>query len=59
VGLTRYPPGLLSALEKLQSDETEMRPRSSTIAHLWLKRPKTGSRPAPPLDERNETLREL
>jgi heat shock protein HtpX len=61
VGMTRYPPGLLSALEKLQADETPMAARPASIAHLWLKPPETGRRTqtATALDERIEALKEL
>ncbi len=43
--LTRYPPGLLAALEKLAAAETEV-PRQHGVAHLWLHSPLV--RPAPP-----------
>ena len=59
VGMTRYPPGLLAALEKLRADTTTMQPRSPSITHLWLKPPETGGRVAPPLEERIEALKEL
>jgi heat shock protein HtpX len=71
VALTRYPPGLVSALEKLQGTGTLVRSGSPATAHLWLGRPV----PPPPagrldwlsrlfethpsLDERIEALREL
>jgi len=64
VSLTRYPPGLLAALEKINSDPATLAPRSRSIAHLWLVPTETvGARrdgsPVPPLDERIEALREL
>ena len=62
VGMTRYPPGLLAALEKLQADSSTMQPRSPSITHLWLKPPETGGRGGevtPPLEERIEALKEL
>jgi heat shock protein HtpX len=62
VGMTRYPPGLLSALEKLQADQTPMAARPASIAHLWLKPPETGRRSAPQataLDERIEARKVL
>ena len=37
--LTRYPPGLASALRKLASDATPMRVANNATAHLWLKQP--------------------
>ena len=36
-----------------------MRPRSRTIAHLWLVPPETGPAQRPSLDERIEALKEL
>ena len=59
VAITRYPPGLLAALEKIEADGTPFRPRSRTIDHLWLRPPKTGDVNHPPFDERIEALREL
>src|SRR3954447_14354313 len=69
VSLTRYPPGLLAALEKISADPAVLASRSRTIAHLWLVPTETvASRPdgpatttttAQPLDERIEALREL
>lgn len=59
VSITRYPPGLLSALEKIDADGAELGPRSRTIAHLWLRPPKTGGADSQPFDERIEALREL
>jgi heat shock protein HtpX len=37
--LTRYPPGLISALKKLQSAPTAMRSANNATAHLWLNQP--------------------
>ena len=70
--LTRYPPGLLAALENIATADAEV-PRLHGVAHLWLHSPL--SRPAPPgwrlgfldrvlatpdsLPARIETLREL
>ncbi len=42
VNLTRYPPGLASALEKLRSDDTVVHSAVRATAHLWI---------APPLPE--------
>jgi heat shock protein HtpX len=39
VFLTRYPPGLVNALRKLQSDETVVRTASKATAHLWIEGP--------------------
>ncbi len=70
--MTRYPPGLISALEKLQADSTVTHSASRATAHLWIEQPMPGVREGgrlgwvnrlfdthPPLDERIETLREL
>jgi heat shock protein HtpX len=37
--LTRYPPGLIAALKKLQSAPTAMRSANNATAHLWLNQP--------------------
>jgi heat shock protein HtpX len=39
VQLTRYPPGLISALEKLDADHTDTRHASKATAHLWIEEP--------------------
>jgi heat shock protein HtpX len=39
VNLTRYPPGLISALEKLQEDQTVVTTASRATAHLWIESP--------------------
>jgi heat shock protein HtpX len=70
--LTRYPPGLISALEKLKEDTTVTHAASTATAHLWIEQPMSGvgdeGRLAgihrlfdthPPLDERIALLREL
>jgi heat shock protein HtpX len=63
VGLTRYPPGLTSALESARgSTRVASAPRSSS--HLWLDDPHpAGGEPAgvahSPIDERIATLQEL
>jgi heat shock protein HtpX len=36
---TRYPPGLISALKKLQAAPTAMRSANNATAHLWLNQP--------------------
>jgi heat shock protein HtpX len=72
VQLTRYPPGLISALEKLKDDSTVVHSSSRATAHLWIEQP-TAQTPEegrlsrlnrlfdthPPLDERIELLKEL
>jgi heat shock protein HtpX len=70
--LTRYPPGLISALEKLQADTTVTHSASSATAHLWTVQALSGVGydvklgaihrkfdTHPPLDERIALLREL
>ena len=72
VTLTRYPPGLISALEKLKEDETVVHSASRATAHLWIEGPvakdKSQGKLAwvgrmfnthPPLADRIEALREL
>lgn len=72
VTLTRYPPGLISALEKLRADDTVVHSASRATAHLWIEGPvpkqKEEGRMAwlgrlfdthPPLTDRIEALREL
>ena len=39
VFLTRYPDGLVSALEKLRDDVTVVRTASRATAHLWIEQP--------------------
>jgi heat shock protein HtpX len=58
VALTRYPPGLISALEKLRDDPAVLRSPDRAIAHLWIEAP-DAALPCPPLDERIQALREL
>jgi heat shock protein HtpX len=70
--LTRYPPGLISALEKLKDDTTVTHSASTATAHLWIEQPMSGVGDDgklggihrlfdthPPLDERIALLREL
>ena len=72
VALTRYPPGLISALEKLKADKTVVHFNSRATAHLWIesplaREPREGpfSRlnrlfdTHPPLDDRIKVLKEL
>jgi len=72
VALTRYPPGLIAALEKLRDDNTVVHSGSSATAHLWIESPVPRERSEgrmawagrlfdthPPLDERIAALREL
>lgn len=70
--LTRFPPGLISALEKLQDDTTVTHSASTATAHLWIEQPMSGVGDTgrlgsvhrlfnthPPLDERIQALKEL
>ena len=70
--LTRYPPGLISALEKLKADTTVTHSASTATAHLWIEQPMSGVGDRgrlggfhrlfdthPPLDERIAHLRDL
>jgi heat shock protein HtpX len=72
VELTRYPPGLVSALEKLRDDATVVRSGSRATAHMWIEdpmaqRPEEGNlaklnrlfNTHPPIEERIAALREL
>jgi heat shock protein HtpX len=67
VTLTRYPPGLISALEKLKADSTVVRAHSKAMAHLWIESPLDRDKSwlsrlfdtHPPLEERIRTLKEL
>ncbi|MEZ5295671.1 MAG: M48 family metallopeptidase [Ilumatobacteraceae bacterium] len=40
--MTRYPPGLIAALEKLQADQTATHSASTATAHLWIEQPMSG-----------------
>ena len=64
VGLTRYPPGLISALERIAASPMGPLPGALSTAQLWLVEPMVGpgsnsSGTHPPLDERIALLREL
>jgi heat shock protein HtpX len=72
VQLTRYPPGLIAALEKLRDDVTVTHSASTATAHLWIEQPMAGVgdhghlakwnrlfNTHPPLEERIALLREL
>jgi heat shock protein HtpX len=56
VALTRYPPGLLRALEKLSTGPTVLRTGAKATAHLWLAPVPTAS---VTLVDRIDALREL
>jgi heat shock protein HtpX len=70
--MTRYPPGLISALEKLRDDTTVVHAASTATAHMWIEQPMSGVGDGgrlgrihrlfdthPPLEERIALLREL
>ena len=72
VQLTRYPPGLISALEKLRADSTVTHSASMATAHMWIEQPLSGVNDTgrlgffhklfnthPPLEERIALLREI
>jgi heat shock protein HtpX len=72
VQMTRYPPGLISALEKLRDDTTVTHSASKATAHMWIEQPMSGVGDKgrqgwlnklfdthPPLEERIALLREL
>ncbi|MDQ3642129.1 MAG: M48 family metallopeptidase [Actinomycetota bacterium] len=72
VALTRYPPGLISALEKLKDDTTVVHSSSRATAHLWVESPLARTPDEgrlsrlnrlfdthPPLEERIQALKEL
>jgi len=72
VELTRYPPGLISALEKLRDDQTVVASHSRATAHLWIEQPMPTQKEEghlsrlnrlfdthPPLEDRIAALREL
>ena len=68
--LTRYPPGLASALKKIAADNTPMRAANNATAHLWLSQPSRtpGEEPHwfenlfsthPPIQDRIRILEEM
>lgn len=59
VSLTRYPPGLIAALEKVRDDTSMVHSGSRATAHLWIESPARQFDTHPPLDERIQALREL
>ena len=72
VALTRYPPGLISALEKLRDSSTVVHSASPATSHLWIASPTAQEacqgrlvwlnrlfNTHPPIDERIQALREL
>ena len=72
IEMTRFPPGMISALEKLRDDTTVVHASSRATAHLWIEAPvaRTESEGKlskwnklynthPPIEERIAALREL
>jgi heat shock protein HtpX len=72
VELTRYPPGLISALEKLRDDSAVVRSATRATAHMWIEQPTEQARDQdkmawlnrlfnthPPMEERIVALKRL
>jgi heat shock protein HtpX len=72
IEMTRYPPGLISALEKLRDDSTVVHATSHATSHLWIEEPAAQTpeegrmarlnrlfQTHPPIEERIALLREL
>jgi heat shock protein HtpX len=62
VALTRYPPALASALEKVEAKGAEVPSQPASVVHLWLTDPRPGAAPGRgrlTIHERVEALREL
>jgi heat shock protein HtpX len=72
IEMTRYPPGLISALEKLREDSTVVASTSHATSHLWIEEPAAQTPEEgkiswvnrlfsthPPIDERIALLREM
>lgn len=72
VSLTRYPPGLISALEKLQADKSVVHSATKATASMWIEQPLKGKEGGgqekwldkafnthPPLQDRIARLKEL
>jgi heat shock protein HtpX len=73
VEMTRYPPGLISALEKLRDDHTVVKENGRATAHLWIEEPMDHYQGGnerkskwsrlfdthPPIEERIAALREM
>ncbi len=64
--LTRYPEGLIGALQKIAADQTPMRAAKDSTAHLWIDNPFKGQQVSwwhrlfmthPPIGERIKALR--
>lgn len=66
--LTRYPEGLISALRKIEVDDTPMRSAKDSTAHMWLDNPFKGRSASwwhalfmthPPIEQRIAALEKL
>jgi heat shock protein HtpX len=73
VQLTRYPPGLISALEKLRDDQAVVHHATKATAQMWIEQPLEPGREQkdaksrfnnlfdthPPLEDRIKRLQEM
>jgi heat shock protein HtpX len=59
VRLTRYPPGLAAALEKVRRDGPPSLPASRATAHLWISSPLDGPDGRTRLEDRIAALRDM
>lgn len=66
--LTRYPEGLISALQKIQLDTTPMQTAKDSTAHMWLDTPFKGKGASwwhtlfathPPIEQRIKALQQI
>ena len=66
--LTRYPEGLISALRKIEQDETPMLSAKDSTAHMWIDNPFKGQQVSwwhklfmthPPIEERIAALQKI
>jgi heat shock protein HtpX len=57
--LTRYPPGLARALQRIGDEGRNIRVGTAAVAHLWFEPPASSTEVHPTLEERVEALREL
>ena len=66
--LTRYPEGLISALRKIEADETPMASAKDSTAHMWIDTPFKGKSVSwwhklfmthPPIEERIKALEQI
>jgi heat shock protein HtpX len=57
--LTRYPPGLVGALQRIGDEGRNLRVGTAAVAHLWFEPPALSTDVHPTIEERVEALREL